>query len=294
MIALNTVFLEDALLLEISRSQPAPIHLLHVASGREAGGAHASRVMLKVADGVKATLIESFVGLTTNATWTQVVSQWHVGVAARLDHYKIEHEGALPAAVHPRRLRRTCRVDTSPVREPRVHLWSGQPGRRSAARFAIELTLNGLTLLAGQQHCDNHTVIKHEKPGSASHEVFKGIYDDTARGVFSGKIIAAPDAQKTNAYQSNKTLLLSTGASIDTRPQLEIFADDVKCSHGATVGQLDEEAMFYLQARGIGERQARHMLIEAFALEVIDGVEVVALQAELADRLLGKLHAKGE
>ncbi|MCH7681467.1 SufD family Fe-S cluster assembly protein, partial [candidate division KSB1 bacterium] len=137
-----------------------------------------------------------------------------------------------------------------------------------------ESHLFGFFLGQGTQHIDNHTFIDHAKPHCFSNELYKGILDDKARGVFNGKIIVRPDAQKTNALQSNKTLLLTDDASINAKPQLEIFADDVKCTHGATIGQLDDEAMFYLRARGIGEEMAGAMLRHAFISDVLENIKI--------------------
>ena len=153
-----------------------------------------------------------------------------------------------------------------------------------SARFAGEqgtCTLNGLSLATGTQLVDNHTVIDHAVPRCESHELYKSVLDGSARGVFNGKIFVRQDAQKTDAKQTNKTLLLSDEATIDTKPQLEIFADDVKCTHGATVGQLDEEQVFYLRARGIGDAEARDLLTFAFATDVINRVHVEALREKL-------------
>jgi Fe-S cluster assembly protein SufD len=144
-----------------------------------------------------------------------------------------------------------------------------------------ECTLNGLSVATGTQHVDNHTVIDHASPRCESHELYKAVLDGSARGVFNGKIFVRQDAQKTDAKQTNKTLLLSDEATIDTKPQLEIFADDVKCTHGATVGQLDEEQVFYLRARGIGATEARDLLTFAFATDVINRVHVDALREKL-------------
>jgi len=144
-----------------------------------------------------------------------------------------------------------------------------------------ECTLNGLYLVNGRRHVDTRTTIDHAKPHAVSHELYKGILDGQSSAVFNGKIIVRKDAQKTDAKQTNKNLVLSEDATINTKPQLEIFADDVRCTHGATVGQLDPESIFYLRSRGIGVDTARQMLIEAFAREVIDGVKF----AELRDYL---------
>ncbi len=147
-------------------------------------------------------------------------------------------------------------------------------------------TLNGLYLASGEQHVDNHTLIDHARPHCESHELYKGILDDKAHGVFNGKIYVRQDAQKTDAKQTNQTLLLSDDATINTKPQLEIFADDVKCTHGATVGQLDAESIFYLRSRGIDLEAARALLTFAFANDIIRRVSVEPLRARLEDSLL--------
>jgi Fe-S cluster assembly protein SufD len=153
-----------------------------------------------------------------------------------------------------------------------------------------ECTLNGLSLGSGSQLIDNHTAIDHAKPHCESHELYKAVLDGKAHGVFNGKIFVRKDAQKTNAKQTNKTLLLSDNAYIDTKPQLEIFADDVKCTHGATVGQLDEDQVFYLRSRGIGEDGARDILTFAFAADVVDKIHVEPLR----ELLRSLVHAKLE
>ena len=152
-----------------------------------------------------------------------------------------------------------------------------------------ECTLNGLYLAGGKQHIDNHTTIDHASPHCASHELYKGILDGDGRAVFNGKIIVRLDAQKTDAKQSNKALLLSERAQVNTKPQLEIFADDVKCNHGATVGQFDEDALFYLRARGLGREEARRILIQAFATDVLNRVRHKPIQMELGRALLDRL-----
>jgi Fe-S cluster assembly protein SufD len=153
----------------------------------------------------------------------------------------------------------------------------------------IETTLNGLYLGRGDQLIDNHTVMDHAQPHCDSHEVYAGILDDRSRGVFNGKIFVREDAQKTDAKQSNRSLLLSKDAVINTKPQLEIFADDVKCTHGATIGQLDEDAIFYLRSRGIDEASARGLLTYAFASDVINGIRVEPLRAQLDKELFARL-----
>src|SRR6202789_3375933 len=154
-----------------------------------------------------------------------------------------------------------------------------------------EATLNGLYVVNGTQHIDNHTILDHAKPHGASHEVYKGILDGRANAVFNGRIIVRKDAQKTDSKQTNKNLVLSDNAVINTKPELQIHADDVRCTHGATIGQLDPEALFYLQSRGIGLAEARNLLIYAFARDIVDRIKVAPLREELERTLLEKLHA---
>jgi Fe-S cluster assembly protein SufD len=154
----------------------------------------------------------------------------------------------------------------------------------------VECTLNGLSLATSHQHVDNHTTIDHSSPRCNSHELYKSILDEKAKGVFNGKIFVRKDAQKTDARQTNKTLLLSDNAIVDTKPQLEIFADDVKCTHGATVGQLDDEQIFYLRSRGIGDVEARDILTFAFASDVINRVHIEALRGQLDNMIQSRLR----
>jgi len=157
-----------------------------------------------------------------------------------------------------------------------------------------ECFLNGLFIAGGKQHVDNHTLLDHAKPHCASRELYKGILSGQGSGVFNGKIIVRKDAQKTNAIQSNKNLLLSGESVINTKPQLEIFADDVRCTHGATVGQLDHEALFYMRTRGIPARQSRDLLTHAFAAELLDGIRWQPLRETLDDELHRRLAGDGE
>lgn len=156
-----------------------------------------------------------------------------------------------------------------------------------------EATLNGLYIVNGAQHIDNHTVIDHAKPHGASHEVYKGILDGRATAVFNGRIIVRKDAQKTDSKQTNKNLVLSNEAVINTKPELQIHADDVRCTHGATIGQLDAESMFYLQSRGIPKREARSLLTYAFAQDIVDRIKIPSLRDSLERMLFEKFHEHG-
>ncbi|MCS7045400.1 MAG: Fe-S cluster assembly protein SufD [Gemmataceae bacterium] len=232
----------------------------------------------------RATIVERFWGTTTEpATYfTNAVAEIAVGEHAVIDHYKVQQEAA--AAYHVANTQvvvgRGANFTTHAV------LLGGRLVRNEVrVRFAgehAEATVNGLYVGAGKQHIDNHTVIDHAVPHCASHELYKGILTDQAHGVFNGKIFVRQDAQKTDAKQTNQTLLLSDdGATINTKPQLEIFADDVKCTHGATVGQLDADQLFYLQSRGLAAAQARRLLTFAFANDIVHRIHVPAVREEL-------------
>ena len=153
----------------------------------------------------------------------------------------------------------------------------------------MDSTMKGITILGEKQHVDHHTLVHHIEPNCESHQDYKGIYGDSSTGVFNGKIIVDKLAQKTNAFQQNNNILISDKASINTKPQLEIFADDVKCSHGCTIGQLDEDAMFYLQSRGIPEKEARALLMYAFANNVLESVRIPELKARINKLIAKKL-----
>jgi Fe-S cluster assembly protein SufD len=219
-------------------------------------------------------LIESFVGLTESSYFTCGVSEILIDDNAHVQHYKIGVEGANAYHVSSTHVRqnRDSRYDL------KLFSLGGSLVRNEVYPMlcdeGIESYLSGLTVVGGEQHVDNFTVVEHAKPHSSSNQVFKGIYGGNSRGVFTGTIVVAEQAQKTNAFQSSANLLLSETAQVDTRPQLKIWADDVKCSHGATIGQLDDEALFYLRSRGINSVEAKSMLIRAFANEVLESVGI--------------------
>jgi Fe-S cluster assembly protein SufD len=234
----------------------------------------------------QATIVEKVQGVPIVYA-TNAVTEIILGEGAQLDHCKEQRESldALHIATTQAVLSRDSRFTTHFVglggklvrNEVRV-LFTGQN---------CEATVNGLYRAGDQQHMDNHTVIDHAQPHCASHELYKGILDDKAHGVFNGKIFVRQDAQKTDAKQTNQTLLLSDDAVINTKPQLEIFADDVKCTHGATVGQLDAEALFYLRSRGIGAEQARNLLTYAFANDILGRIQVESVRRDLERAFIG-------
>ncbi len=279
MTALNTANAQDGALVVVRDGAIVDgfIHLLFIGTG-DGIWSH-PRNLIVVGRGSQLTIVETFVG--TGKYFTNAVTEVVAGEGAHVDHYKIERESI--DAFHIGTLQ-IHQERSSNVTARSVSLGGGLVRNEVNVALSGEgasLTLDGLFVLAGAQHVDNHTVIDHVKPHCDSLELYKGILDDRSRGIFDGLIIVRPDAQKTNSRQVNRNLLLSETAVIDSRPTLEIHNDDVKCSHGSTIGQLDEEAMFYLRARGLSEGEARSLLIYAFASEIVERMKVDAVKEEI-------------
>jgi len=230
-------------------------------------------------------VIETFGALGVSRGFTNAVTEVVVGAGAVVDHYRVQRESETAFHIGHTQFQ----LGRSSTSSSHALAFGGLIARHEAvavlADEGADCTLNGLYLADGVRLIDNHTEIDHATAHGSSHEVYKGILDGKARGVFNGRIRVRPDAQKTDAKQTNKTLLLSDDAQVNTKPQLEIFANDVKCTHGATVGQLSEDALFYLRARGIGRDDARALLVRAFAMDVTSRIALAPVRAEL-DRLL--------
>jgi Fe-S cluster assembly protein SufD len=283
--ALNTAFINDGAFIQLAADAVVeqPIHLVFISEGE---GVSHPRNLIVAGRHSRATVIESYVSLRDSVYFTNAVTEISLGEGAHLDHYKLQRESE--SAFH---------VGTVQIREARdsqLHSFSFAVGG-SLARTniytsldgdAATCTLNGLYLADGTQHIDNQTSIEHIAPNCPSHELYKGVLDGRSHGVFNGKVYVHPEAQKTDGKQSNNNLLLSPTARVDTKPQLEIFADDVKCTHGATVGRLDDLAMFYLNSRGIGPETARMLLTYAFAADVLETLELEVLKKELEKMVL--------
>ena len=285
--ALNTAFVHDGAFVHLPDGVTidTPIHIVFVAGADGSKGMAHPRTLVVAGANSQAQIVETYIGSAGETYLTNAVSEIFVGENAGIDHYKVQQESldAFHLAslhVHTSRSSRfsshSFALGGKLVRNDVVAILDGEGG---------DCILNGLYLSDKERLIDNHTTIDHAKPHCGSHEVYKGILGGTSRAVFNGKIIVRQDAQKTDAKQTNRALLLTDGATINTKPQLEIFADDVKCTHGAAIGQLDDEAIFYLRARGMTYAEARDMLIHAFAGQVLDGVQLeplrVALEAEL-------------
>jgi Fe-S cluster assembly protein SufD len=237
------------------------------------------------------TVVESHVGAAGIRYLSLPIVELAAGAGACVDYYKIQVESQ--QAFHVAGLTALQGRDA----QIKVHMFSfgGALVRNNAQTLlngsGAHAVLNGLSVLAGSQHVDNATLIHHIEPHGESREHFKGIYRDASKGVFSGTITVEKIAQKTNAFQSNQALLLSSDASIESRPQLKIWADDVKCTHGATVGQLDADALFYLRSRGVGEQEAKAFLVHAFASEVLSSVDAIPVKEYVEKLITEKLEA---
>lgn len=292
-VALNTAHIEDGAFLYIPRGVrlERPIHILYVTRPNGASVASHPRTLVIAEEETRAAIVESYVGFESDIYFTNAVTEIVAGERSEIDHCKLQRESrsAYHVATVDARLGKGCRFKTDAVS------FGGALVRNDIHAVledeGIECAMNGLYLANGHQHVDNHTVIEHAKPRCSSRELFKGILGGRARAVFNGRIHVHPEAQKTDAKQTNRCVLLSDDAQINTNPQLEIYADDVKCTHGAAVGQIDDEAVFYLRSRGIDRTSARHMLVFAFANEVLEELKIDPvrehLTADLSEWLAG-------
>jgi Fe-S cluster assembly protein SufD len=289
--ALNTAFLHEVTVLQVPRGAVVdePIEILYeVPESADPVAVH-PRTLILIGANAQCTIVETHKGqgrYLTNA-FTEIVA----GEGSVVDHYKLTLEA--PAAFHVGATQ--AQIGRSANFSSHSITLGGALVRHDAGAVlseGTEATLNGLYVVNGSQHVDNHTVIDHARPHAASHELYKGILDGRATAVFNGRIIVRKDAQKTDSKQTNKNLVLSDDSVINTKPELQILADDVRCTHGATIGQLDAESMFYLQSRGIGREQARSLLTYAFAQDIIDRVKVQALRDSLERALFEKFHER--
>jgi len=290
--ALNTSFMSDGFCLILPKgcALDEPVAMVYLSTGSEKDFSTHPRNLIVLEEGASATILEYFANEAENSYLTNSVTEIVLGKQSRLEHDKIQLESGRSfhfAAMHVRQSRSSTYVSNN------IAL-GGSIARTDITAIlddeACECTLNGLSLGTGTQLIDNHTTIDHASPNCNSWEMYKAVLDGESHGVFNGKIFVRKDAQKTDAKQTNQTLLLSDTAVIDTKPQLEIFADDVKCTHGATVGQLDEESIFYLRTRGISREDARDVLTYAFAREVVAEMHFPSVQERLENIIHDRLY----
>ena len=290
---LNLAFFEDGVVLDLAAgaSPDQPIYIVHQWSDAAAQLMSSPRVVVRAAANSRCTVIEHFIGSTAGECFTNAVSEIEVGTGAKVEHYRIQQEST-----------RAFHIGHVNVRVQQNGRYASHDIALGASLARLNLgtvlqgpgahvDLRGLLAPLANQHLDSHTTIDHAAAHTSSDENYRGIAGERGRGVFNGKVIVRPDAQKTDARQSSRNLLLAPGAEIDTKPELEIYANDVKCSHGATTGQLDATALFYLRSRGLDEAAARALLIRAFAESVVSSVGPAALRTHL-EQLLDERYGK--
>ncbi len=286
---LNTAFMADGAWLRVPRNTEVeePIHLLFLAT--QGGAAIYPRNLLVAEPGARATVIEHYAGVEGASYLTNTLTQLFAADNAAIEHYKLQQESAQAfhvAGIHVRQGKDSGLASHS------ISLGALLSRNDITTVFeaaGCDATLNGLYLAGDRQHMDHHTRIDHAAPHGSSREYYRGVLDGASRAVFNGKVIVHPGAQKTNAHQSNHNLLLSRDAEVDTKPQLEIYADDVQCTHGATVGQIDEAQLFYLRSRGIEEAIAQGLLVHAFAHDVVERIRVQSLRRRVEQILIARL-----
>jgi len=294
--AANTAFFQDGAFVHISAGKSAdkPVHLVFVSTAKDTGATSHPRNLIVAEKGGQVTVLETYLGTADAAYFTNAVTEIALGEGAVVEHAKVQDESASAfhvAGIHAQ-LGRSCNLAAHSIALGAK--LSRNNIRTSLAGEGVECVLNGLYLTKGEQLADHHMVVEHAQPHCNSHEYYNGILDGRSKGVFHGRILVRQAAQKTDAKQTNKNLLLSEEATVDTKPQLEIYADDVKCTHGATIGQLNEESIFYLRARGIGAETAKRMLIHAFAGEIIERIRHQPAREELDKLVWDRLEQNSE
>lgn len=273
--ALNTAFIQEGVFIHVLKGRAAkhPVYFYNITDARNGNIFAQPRVLVHVDENAHLQIVETFATIGTDESFTNQIVEMAVEKDAVLEFYKIQNDAPNSTVVSTTHVHQ---VGKSIVNVITVSLSGGLVRNNLNMVMSAEnsvANLYGLYLQKGNTHVDNHTVVDNRQPNCLSNELYKGVLTDNATGVFNGKIFVRQIAQKTNAYQSNKNILLSENASVNTKPQLEIFADDVKCSHGCTVGQLDEDALFYLKSRGIHEETAKALLLQGFALDILQKIK---------------------
>ncbi|MCK7589365.1 Fe-S cluster assembly protein SufD [Subsaxibacter sp. CAU 1640] len=289
--SLNTAFSCEGAYIHIGKniSVAKPIQIVHFSTGSEAALMLQPRNLIVVDENSHVQIIERHQSLTDNPVLTNSVTEIYADKRAIVDYYKIQNDNENASLID------NTFIDQKRESVTSVHTFSfGGKLTRNNLNFyqngeRIDSTLKGVTIIGNKQHVDHNTLVHHIEPNCESHQDYKGIFGDSATGVFNGKVIVNKEAQKTNAFQANNNILVSDKATINTKPQLEIFADDVKCSHGCTIGQLDESAMFYLRSRGIPEKEAKALLMYAFSNNVLSSVKIPEIKQRITKIIATKL-----
>ena len=292
--SLNTAFVKEGAYIHIPRNTEVekPIQIINFTTGTEDAIMTQPRNLIVVEQNAHVQIIERHQSLTQNAALTNVVTEIFADRYATVDYYKIQNDHTSASLVD------NTFIEQQSESTVAVHTFSfGGKVTRNNLNFYqmgkhINSTLKGITIIEGKQHVDHHTLVHHTAPNCESHQDYKGIFNERAVGVFNGKVVVEKDAQKTNAYQQNNNVLVSDRSTINAKPQLEIFADDVKCSHGCTTGQLDEQALFYMQQRGIPKKEARALLMYAFANTVLESVKIPEVKERITKLIAMKLSVR--
>jgi len=292
--SLNTAFSNEGVFIHIPKNKfvEKPIQIIHFSTGNESSLMFQPRNMIVVDENSQVQIIERHQSLSKNKVFTNSVTEIYADKKSIIEYYKIQNDN-LQASL----------IDNTYVNQQRnssfsMHTFSfGNELVRNNLNISqndefIETTIKGITIIGNNQHVDHNTLIQHNKPNGNSHQDYKGIYDNKSTGVFNGRIVVNKQAQKTNAFQSNNNILLSDKATINAKPQLEIYADDVKCSHGCTVGQLDKNALFYLKSRGIPEKEATALLMYGFANNILKSVKIPEIKTRITNIIANKLGVK--
>jgi Fe-S cluster assembly protein SufD len=289
--SLNTAFSNEGAYIHITKNKlvEKPIQIIHFSTGSEVALLLQPRHLIVVDENAHVQIIERHQSLTDNPSLTNSVTEIFAAKRGIVDYYKVQNDKENASLID------STFIDQERESHVSVHTFSfGGKLTRNNLNFYqngeyIDSTLNGVTIIGNKQHVDHNTLVHHIEPNCESHQDYKGIFGDSSIGVFNGKVLVNKEAQKTNAFQANNNLLISDKASINTKPQLEIFADDVKCSHGCTIGQLDDNALFYLRARGIPEKEAKALLMYAFANNVLESVKIPQLKNRINALIAEKL-----
>ena len=291
MSSLNTAFSKEGVYIHIPKNivVKKPVEIIHFSTGNEAALMLQPRNLIVVEENSEIEIIESHQSLTVNPIFTNSVTEIFAQKNSNIDYYKIQNDVVNSSLID------NTYISQKRNSEVRVHTFSfgGKITRNNLNFFqkneSINSTMKGLTIIDFNQLVDHHTLVHHANPNCESHQDYKGIYSGKSTGVFNGKIIVDKIAQKTNAFQQNNNILLDDKSTINSKPQLEIFADDVKCSHGCTIGQLDQDALFYLRARGIPKKEAKALLTYAFANNVLESVQIPELKTKIKKIIANKL-----
>ncbi len=289
--SLNTAFSQEGAYIHIPKNKlvEKPIQIIHFSTGNESATMLQPRNLVVVDENAHVQIIERHQSLTDNAVLTNSVTEIFANKRAIVDYYKIQNDNENASLIDNTFISQKQQSFAS------VHTFSfGGKLTRNNLNFLqngerVDSTLKGVTIIGNKQHVDHNTLVHHIEPNCESHQDYKGIYDENATGVFNGKVIVEKEAQKTNAFQANNNILISDKATINTKPQLEIFADDVKCSHGCTIGQLDESALFYMRSRGIPEKEAKGLLMFAFSNDVLSSVKIPEIKQRITKIIANKL-----